>query len=235
MPVIAENLAVIRNRIRDLCIESGRRQDAVQLIAVSKTRTLQEVIRAVEAGQQHFGENTVQDALTKIPALSSHALQWHFIGHLQSKKASQVPGHFQWIHSVDSLKLAQKLSVAMIKKGETSKLNCLVQVNVSEEPTKSGLRRTEVMPFLDELMQLDLPGLVWRGLMTIGVRGDETTTRKAFASLRKLRANCEQEFGLKNFDQLSMGMSNDYELAIAEGATLVRIGTAIFGDRNYIS
>lgn len=232
MPVIADNLVTVKNHIRELCAKAGRPQDAAQLIAVSKTRTLEEVKQAVAAGQQHFGENTMQDALTKIPALASEDLHWHFIGHLQSKKVAQIPGHFQWVHSVDSLKLAQKLSVAMSGKTELPMLNCLVQVNVSGETSKSGLSTDAVKPFLEQLLREDLPGINWRGLMTIGVQGDESETRRAFSMLRELAESCQQDFALQDFDQLSMGMSDDYALAIAEGATLVRIGTAIFGSRN---
>lgn len=235
MPVIAENLAAVKNHIRQLCVKAGRAEDAARLVAVSKTRTLDEVRQAVAAGQQVFGENTLQDALSKIPALDGEHLEWHFIGHLQSKKSGQIPGHFQWIHSIDSLKLAHRLSAAMLSKAESTRLNCLLQVNVSGEASKSGLSVNQVKPFLEQLLKQKMPGLDWRGLMTIGVQGDDTETRNAFAGLRQLRDECQQTFGLSDFDQLSMGMSNDYAIAIEEGATLVRIGSAIFGERNYIS
>jgi hypothetical protein len=136
------------------------------------------------------------------------------------------------VHSVDSLKLAQKLSAAMAASAVAA-LNCLIQVNVSGEASKSGLKTDEVMPFLDQVLQLKLPGINWRGLMTIGVQGDDRQTRAAFARLRQLLEQCRHEPGLEHFNQLSMGMSNDYAIAIEEGSTMVRVGTAIFGQRNY--
>jgi pyridoxal phosphate enzyme (YggS family) len=116
---------------------------------------------------------------------------------------------------------------------ENISINCLVQVNVAEEASKSGLSQAEVIPFLDGLLHQDLPGLNWRGLMTIGVQGDEAQTGKAFSTLRHLLVKCQQASGLENFDQLSMGMSSDYGIAIREGSTMVRIGTAIFGERRF--
>ena len=229
---IRNNLASVRHQINDIAVRSGREPDEITLIAVSKTRSLDEVKRAIDAGHKDFGENTVQDALTKIPELRNTDTQWHFIGHLQSKKARQIPGNFQWVHSVDSLKLAEKLSNAMVNAEQTTSLNCLVQVNVSAEDSKSGLNKTDVIPFIDELLQLKLPRISWRGLMTIGVKGDEYQTRTAFAELRQLLNQCQYEFSLADFNQLSMGMSDDYTIAIEEGSTMVRVGTAIFGERN---
>ena len=234
MSCVADNLNVIRARIKQLSIDAGRTSDEVRLIAVSKTRALSEVELAIAAGQTAFGENTIQDALTKIPQLAEAGhknIEWHFIGHLQSKKSRQVSEYFQWIHTVDSLKLAQKLSAAMQQHNPISILNCLLQVNLSGESSKSGLSRSETIALLDELVELNLPNLAWRGLMTIGVQGDERETRKAFSDLRLLRDQCQQRSGLKDFDQLSMGMSADYDLAIEEGATMVRIGTELFGQR----
>ncbi|MFV2005435.1 MAG: YggS family pyridoxal phosphate-dependent enzyme, partial [Gammaproteobacteria bacterium] len=190
-----------------------------------------EVKAIADLGQKCFGENTIQDAMTKIPHFNHSDVEWHFIGHLQSKKAGKIPGYFQWIHSVDSMKLAQKLSAAMLSNAKSSVLNCLIQVNVSGESTKSGLSPSQLNSFLQQVLQQDLPCLCWRGLMTIGVQGDEQQTRDAFAQLRTLQQTCKTEFDLEKFDQLSMGMSGDYCLAIAEGATMVRVGTSIFGQR----
>jgi hypothetical protein len=231
MSVISSNLSAIKSHIEELSLKAGRSGDAVRLIAVSKTRTLEEVQQAIDAGQHDFGENTVKDALKKIPELTACDIDWHFIGHLQSKKAKHIPGNFQWVHSIDSLKLAKKLSAAICHHHENIKLNCLIQANITEETSKSGLSQAEVIPFLDELLQQELPGLFWRGLMTIGVQADDAQTGKAFAALRNLLVKCQQTSGLKDFDQLSMGMSNDYAIAIQEGSTMVRIGTAIFGER----
>ena len=235
MGYVADNLKSIRERIQQLSINAGRAADEVCLVTVSKTRTLAEVEQAIAAGHTVFGENTVQDALSKIPNLESKNLEWHFIGHLQSKKSRQVAEHFQWIHTVDSLKLAQKLSAAMQQHSPDRVLNCLLQVNLSGESSKSGLSQDDCLALLAELLALDLPNLAWRGLMTIGVQADETETRKAFSDLRKLRDECQQKFDLKEFDQLSMGMSNDYDIAIEEGATMVRVGTELFGQRQYRS
>lgn len=226
-----DNLQRVQQKIKHCAENAGRDVNEIQLIAVSKTRSLDEVKSVLSLGQCSFGENTVQDAMSKIPHINHNDIEWHFIGHLQSKKAGKLPGYFQWIHSVDSIKLAQKLSSAMLNNSKSAVLNCLIQVNVSGESSKSGLSPAEVKPYLQQVLDLDLPCLQWRGLMTIGVRGDEQQTRDAFSRLRELQQSCQQAFKLKNFDQLSMGMSNDYCLAIEEGATLVRVGTAIFGQR----
>jgi len=201
MSVITQNLETIKTQITELSLSAGRKPDVVKLIAVSKTRTLEEVKQVVLAGHNIFGENTIQDALTKIPEINALDIDWHFIGHLQSKKSKSIPVNFQWLHTVDSIKLAQKLSVAMIQHENLNKLNCLIQVNVAEDASKSGLSQDKVVPFLDELLQLDLPGLNWRGLMTIGVQGNEKQTAQAFSGLRNLLDKCQQASGLDSFDQ----------------------------------
>lgn len=228
---LADNLSAVRQKIQQCAEKAGRDVKDIRLIAVSKTRSLDEVKSLAELGQNCFGENTIQDAMTKIPYLNQRGVEWHFIGHLQSKKAGRLPGYFQWIHSVDSIRLAQKLSSAMQNKTKNAVLNCLIQVNVSGETSKSGLMPVEVKPFLQQALDLELPCLQWRGLMTIGIKGDDKKTRKAFAVLKELQQSCKTEFGLQNFDQLSMGMSGDYCMAIEEGATMVRVGTSIFGSR----
>ena len=229
--LLAVNLNRVQQKIQQCAERAGRDINEISLIAVSKTRSLDEVKSAVSLGQRSFAENTIQDAMSKIPVLNNKALEWHFIGHLQSKKAGKIPGYFQWIHSVDSIKLAQKLSNAMLNSSKNSRLNCLIQVNVSGEDSKSGLKPAAVKPFLQDVLNQQFPCLVWRGLMTIGVQGDEQQTRKAFAQLRELQQSCKEVFALPDFAQLSMGMSGDYCLAIEEGATLVRVGTSIFGQR----
>lgn len=227
---LADNLFTVQQNIQRCAEKAGRDVNQIHLIVVSKTRALEEVKAVASLGQKHFGENTIQDAMTKIPYLTQD-VEWHFIGHLQSKKAGKLPGYFQWIHSVDSIKLAQKLSSAMLAHSKNAMLYCLIQVNVSREETKSGLMPDEVKPFLQQVLKLELPCLKWRGLMTIGVKGDEQQTRNAFAQLRLLQETCKADLGLQDFDQLSMGMSGDYCLAIQEGATMVRVGTSIFGQR----
>ncbi len=232
MSTIADNLHRVQQKIKYCAEQSGRNSSDIQLVAVSKTRSLSEVQSVVALGQTTFAENTIQDAMSKIPHLSNElAMEWHFIGHLQSKKAGKIPGYFQWVHSVDSIKLAQKLSSAMLENYQHAVLNCLIQVNVSGEESKYGLTPEQLKDFLQQISTLALPCLQWRGLMTIGVRGDEQKTRKVFAQLRALQKSCRAEFALENFDQLSMGMSDDYCLAIEEGATIVRVGTSIFGER----
>jgi pyridoxal phosphate enzyme (YggS family) len=228
---IIDNLSAVKNHLEELSVQANRPRDAVQLIVVSKTRSLEEVKLTVDAGQRLFGENTVQDALTKIPLLNIPGMEWHFIGHLQSKKARYIPDNFHWVHTVDSFSLARKLSEAVIKYKSDADLNCLIQVNVTEEESKFGISEKEVMPFLEEALKQNLPGIKWRGLMTMGVHNDETGTANAFAALRHLKDKCNKTFGLEYFDQLSMGMSGDYRLAIEEGATMVRIGSKIFGER----
>lgn len=229
---IADNLQRVQQNIKHCAEQSGRDSSDTLLVVVSKTRSLSEVQDVLAVGHTVFAENTIQDAMSKVPHLSNElAMEWHFIGHLQSKKAGKIPGYFQWIHSVDSIKLAQKLSSAMLKYNQRAVLNCLIQVNVSEEKSKYGLTPEQLKDFLQQISTLDLPCLQWRGLMTMGVRGDEQKTRKVFSQLRVLQEKCRKDFVLKNFDQLSMGMSDDYCIAIEEGATIVRVGTSIFGKR----
>ena len=172
----------------------------------------------------------MQEALTKIPLYGSAT--WHMIGHLQSNKAKFVPGNFAWVHSLDNLKLAQRLSRLAQEKGVA--LDALFEVNVTRDPAKHGLAPEELAPLLDTLLKEGHPGLRLRGLMTIGpYPATETDSRACFARLRKLRDDCRKRFGLKDFNELSMGMSGDYAAAIKEGSTMVRIGTAIFGERDY--
>ena len=229
----------VLEQIEQSAIRAGRQPGDVRLVAVSKTRSLAEVQALASLGQRDFGENTLQDAMTKIPVFQDAAMagpseiEWHFIGHLQKNKANKVPGNFQWLHTVDDLRLVQKLSTAIQRNAQAPVLNCLMQVNVSGEQSKSGLSPDEVLPFIDELFKLDLAGLRWRGLMTIGVMGNDSETRRAFAELRMLADRVRQHTGMAEFDQLSMGMSDDYPAAIEEGATMVRVGSSIFGPRNY--
>ena len=228
---VANNLQLIHQSMQAAADRAGRTPEDVKLIAVSKTRSVEEVQSAIDSGMNVFGENTIQDAMTKIPVLGTKTNEWHFIGHLQSKKAKNIPGNFNWIHTIDSIKLAEKLSSAMLNHDPAGTINGLIQVNVSGEASKSGITVGELIPFLENLIKLELPCLSWRGLMTIGVDNDLVKTRDAFIELRKCLHQCAAEFSLNQFDQLSMGMSNDYEIAIEEGATMVRLGTSIFGAR----
>lgn len=227
---VARNLARVREEIATAARAAGRRPEDIRLVAVSKTHPPEAVAAAIAAGQRDFGENTVQKALTKIPLYAS--VTWHMIGHLQSNKAKFVPGHFAWVHSVDSLKLAQRLSRMAQEKDVV--LDALFEVNVTRDPAKHGLAPEELAPVLDALLKEGHPGLRLRGLMTIGpYPATEAESRACFAKLRELRDESQKRFGLKDFTELSMGMSGDYAAAIKEGSTMVRIGTAIFGERDY--
>ncbi len=229
---IAANLARVRQAITDAAVGCGRRPDEVRLIAVSKNHPAEAIAAAVTAGQRVFGENTTQEALPKIARFPDERLEWHFIGHLQSNKAKLVPGNFGWLHSLDSLKLAERL--ARFARERDTILNVLIEVNISRDPAKHGLAPEAVAPLLDELLRADLAGLRLRGLMAIGPHpADVAEQHAAFAAVRELRNACHTRFALTEFTELSMGMSGDYPSAIAEGATLVRIGSAIFGERDY--
>lgn len=227
---IGHNLGAVRERIRHAAAMAGRNPDEVRLIAVSKYMTPDQVRLAMAAGQLCFGENTVQDAQTKQHLIDDPATEWHFIGHLQSNKAKFIPGNFTWLHTLDSFKLAARLSGCV--PAATPALNVLLQINIADDPDKFGLPAGHVFAFADELLCADLPGIRLRGLMTIG-RRDATLEerRRDFSELRDLRDGCAARFGADYFQELSMGMSNDFETAIGEGATMVRVGSAIFGAR----
>ena len=227
---IGGNLCAVRERIRQTAAAAGRNPNEIRLIAVSKYMTVAHINRAMEAGQYCFGENTVQEAMSKLSRIQGPACEWHFIGHLQTNKAGYIPGNFTWLHTLDSLKLARKLASHCTATG--AKLNLLVQVNISNDPAKYGLQPATVVAFVDELLQEDLPGISLHGLMTIGRRESSDAERHGdFSRLRKLRDTCAGRYGESLFRELSMGMSHDFETAIHEGATMLRIGSAIFGPR----
>lgn len=229
---IRENLLHLRATIAEVAERAGRRAADVRLIAVSKTQPPESVAAAAAAGQRLFGENAVQDALTKIRALPNHSLQWHFIGHLQSNKAKFIPGNFAWLHSLDSLKLASRL--ARLARDRHATLNALIEVNITRDPNKHGIAPEQLAPLLEQLLTEDLVGICLRGLMAIGPRpATPDELRASFAGLRRLRDDSARRFALPGFTELSMGMSGDYVEAIQEGATFVRLGTAVFGNRNY--
>jgi pyridoxal phosphate enzyme (YggS family) len=227
---IAENLARVNEQIHVACDRHGRSQKDVRLIAVSKTKPIEAVLAAIDAGQIDFGENQIQDALTKIPSVPSNKAQWHFIGPLQSNKTKHLPGHFQWWHTLQRLDIAQRVSNKAV--ALNASVDALIQVNVINDPAKSGLTRDELPRLIDQLREADLNGIRLRGLMTIGPHGGkDTEIRRCFSELRSLLEITREKFNLDNFDQLSMGMTNDMEQAIAEGATMLRVGRAIFGSR----
>ena len=227
---IRDNLEAIRERMRVAADQSGRLVDDIRLIAISKYMPPEYVQSAMSAGQHRFGENTVQDALTKQVLIDDPDNEWHFVGHLQSNKAKMIPGNFDWLHTLDSIKLATRLSESMLK--STGVLNVLLQVNIAGDRNKFGLPASAVFPFIDNLLNASLDGIRLRGLMTIGRRDATLDERRAdFSALRDLRNSCTTRFDLTGFSELSMGMSGDFEAAIAEGATLVRVGSALFGPR----
>jgi len=229
---IAANLERLRAAIADAALRAGRRPEDVKLVAVSKTQPPEAVAAAITAGQREFGENTVQDALTKIPRFAGQGLEWHFIGHLQSNKARFIPGNFAWVHSLASVKLAQRLARLMQEQNTT--VNALLEVNITRDPAKHGVAPEDIAPLLEQLLKANLSGIHLRGLMTIGPHpATESERRASFAALSKLREDCAQRFALPGFTELSMGMSGDFIEAILEGATMVRLGTAIFGERAY--
>ncbi|WP_332671008.1 YggS family pyridoxal phosphate-dependent enzyme [Aromatoleum sp.] len=227
MTSIAANLQAVRQRV-DAAAKAARREPAaVALLAVSKTWPAASVAEAARAGQRMFGENYVQESVAKIAELRDARLEWHFIGPLQSNKTRAVAAQFDWVHSVDRLKLAERL--AEQRPGELPPLNVCIQVDVSGEESKSGVAPDDVRGLADRIAAL--PRLQLRGLMAIPEpTRDEALLRSRFATLRRLR----DELNGSGFtlDTLSMGMSDDLEIAIAEGATMVRVGTAIFGARN---
>lgn len=229
---IASNLFRVKQSIADAARACTRSSDAIRLIAVSKGQPKEAIAAVFAAGQKDFGESTTQDALPKLSQLANPSIDWHFIGHLQTNKAKFIPGNFSWLHSLDSLDLARKLS--RHAGGQSASVNILIEVNVTGDSKKHGITPAALPAFLEKLLEADFPRLSPRGLMTIGPQeAAESEVRACFARLRQLRDDCQRRFGLQNFTELSMGMSDDYIPAIKEGATLVRVGTAIFGERDY--
>jgi pyridoxal phosphate enzyme (YggS family) len=227
---IAANLATVRKRMAEACHRYGRSPDDVRLIAVSKTKPIEFVQAAIEAGQFDFGENQIQDALTKITNIKTPNVSWHFIGPLQSNKTKHLPGNFQWWHTLSRIDIAKRVSRKAVESGVSVK--ALIQVNVIHDPDKSGVTVNDLPPLIEQVLAARLDGIKLRGLMTIGPHGgSENELRQCFATLRELLKNNRNRFALEGFDQLSMGMTNDMEQAIAEGATMVRVGSAIFGSR----
>jgi len=226
---LQENIARVQERIAAVCRRAGRPREGVRLVAVSKTVPPEQIREAYEAGLRDFGENRVQEAQAKRPALLDLKVNWHMVGHLQTNKAKPARQLFHWVHSVDSLRLAQKLDQCAACSGE--RLPVLLQVNLGEEPTKAGAREEELVRLAERVGQL--PTLEVCGLMVLPpFFEDPEQTRPFFRRLREL-AKAIGAASLPNvsMQELSMGMSNDFEVAIEEGATMVRVGTAIFGPR----
>ena len=230
MSSIADNIESVTRRIQKATIAAGRSEDSVKLLAVSKTKPALDVRAAAAAGQKAFGENYLQEAIDKMAELADLTeLEWHFIGPIQSNKTRQIAEHFDWVHSVDRLKVARRLSEQ--RPPTLAPLNVCLQVNIDDEASKSGCTPAQLPQLAADVAQL--PNLRLRGLMAIPDpdQGD-AGLRQSFRRLAGLLEQLSQELPrAEALDTLSMGMSGDLELAIAEGATWVRIGTALFGSR----
>ena len=213
--MISDNLKQVKSRI-----DSVQSRKKVELIAVSKTRSTKEIQEAVDAGQVHFGENYLQESIEKINFFKGSGLIWHFIGPIQSNKTSAIADNFDWVHSVDRIKVATRLSDQ--RNPALGSLNILIQVNVDREETKSGVNIENVGDIVSEIESL--PNLSLRGFMTIP---RPENSQNSFAEMKQLISK------YPNLDSLSMGMSADLEIAIKNGANLVRVGTDIFGQRSY--
>jgi len=228
--VLKENYANVLKNVHNACERAGRKTDDVTLIAVSKTKPVEMLQEIYDCGCRDFGENKVQEIMDKYDKLPND-IRWHMIGHLQTNKVKYIVDKVYMIHSVDSIKLAKEISKEAVKKNVTVKV--LLEVNVAKEETKFGLLTEEVLDFYKEV--IDLPGLKVCGLMTIApyVENSEEN-RQHFVNLKQLMVDIESEKTDNiSVGELSMGMTGDYEVAIEEGATYVRVGTGIFGERNY--
>jgi pyridoxal phosphate enzyme (YggS family) len=226
MAEIAENLDHVREQIAQAAAKSGRSVDDIELVAITKTHPADKVREAIDAGQTLFGESRVQEARAKIPELPSN-LRWHFVGHLQKNKIRHALPLFEMIHSVDSLGLAQEVNRIAEEEGMHPRI--LLEVNVAGEGSKFGFAPDKLREQMEEV--LALPRLSILGLMTIPPLAEEVkVSRKYFVQLRELRDRLQTEFRV-DLAHLSMGMTQDYPIAVEEGATLVRVGTAIFGER----
>src|SRR5262245_29558017 len=226
MSSITANLQAVRQRIEAAARAAGRPADSVRLVAVSKTFAAGAVREAAQAGMRDFGENYVTEGVDKINELRALGLTWHYVGPIQSNKTRPIAEYFDWVHSIDREKIAERLSLA--RSAARDDLQVCIQVNVSGEGSKSGVAPAEAAPLARKVAAL--PRLKLRGLMAIPEpTSDQRLQRNRFAQLRALRDELNRD-GLA-LDTLSMGMSADMEAAVAEGATMVRVGTAIFGER----
>jgi len=227
MPSISENISTVRAQIAKAAQDFDRPLDSVHLLAVSKTQSPEKLEQAYAAGQREFGENYVQEAVEKITTLKMPDLVWHFIGPIQSNKTATIAAHFDWVHSIDRLKVAQRLSAH--RASAMGRLKVCIQVNLSNEQSKSGVTLEEVLPLCEQIEAL--PHLELRGLMAIPAPCEsEQEQRQAFRPLSLLFKELQAIY--PHMDTLSIGMSADFAAAIAEGSTMVRVGSAIFGARH---
>ena len=226
---LKERLTELSAELAELATEAGRSPEEIKLIAVSKTHPSELIAEAFQAGQICFGENRIQEASEKIERLQNPGIEWHLIGHLQKNKARFCPGRFNWIHSVDSQELLELLEKQCALQSQP--IQILLQANLSQENSKSGVSDYDNLCRLLEKAQ-DCHWLNCRGLMTMAAATDDANEiRRTFAQLRTWLEKLRNEFTLATFTELSMGMSSDYRIAIAEGATMIRLGTALFGER----
>ncbi|MCH9696686.1 MAG: YggS family pyridoxal phosphate-dependent enzyme [Gammaproteobacteria bacterium] len=221
---IARHLTVVKQRIDISAAQAGRNPGEVKLIAVSKTKSVDVMLDAWRAGQFHFAESYVQEALVKQKALSHVPLCWHFVGPVQSNKTAAIANHFSWVHSVDRLKIARRLSEQ--RRPQLAPLNICLQVNISHETSKHGVIPDHIPALIEQVGQLS--GVVLRGLMFIPKRTESHSEQRY---IFKQANSLFNQYRSASMDTLSMGMSSDLEAAIVEGATMVRIGTALFGPR----
>lgn len=233
MNTVHDNLLSIKNKIQKFAKECERDPNAIELIAVSKTKPVEQITEAINAGQFSFGENYVQEGVEKIQyfkqALPNTPLTWHFIGPLQSNKSKLVAKNFDWMHTIDRFKIAQRLNDQ--RPTNMAKLNVLIQVNISQEVSKSGIHPTEVANLVKQI--ITLPNLNLRGLMAIPeIENDFNKQFEIFRKMQQLLLSLQPDYPF--MDTLSMGMTGDMQAAIAAGSTMVRIGTAIFGARQYL-
>lgn len=228
--MLKENYDAVAKKVEEACKRVGRNPKEVTIIAVSKTKPLSNVVELQQYGVMDFGENKVQELCSKYEEIEK-PVRWHLIGHLQTNKVKYIVDKVELIHSVDSLKLAKQISKEAVKKNVT--IPILIQVNVAHEDSKFGLDQKDVMDFVEEVSKL--PNVRIEGLMTIAPFVDDPEdNRKHFRELKQLFVDIDSKnFDNVNMSVLSMGMTNDYEVAIEEGATMIRVGTAIFGARNY--
>lgn len=227
MDTLKQRYQKVKQQIHELSTQFDRAHE-VQLLAVSKRHSAGNIRELYELGQKCFGENYLQEAIEKIAELNQYDIEWHFIGPIQSNKTKPISQNFQWVHSVDRLKIAQRLNQHLLEIDKT--INICLQVNINNEEQKSGF--SEEILFQDLPTMLELEQLNIRGLMAIPERSDDKNIQtENFALLKQLQEKLNQEFDI-NLDTLSMGMSGDMDSAIKEGSTIIRIGTAIFGPRD---
>ncbi len=226
MNAISKRLKNIQSQIRHAEYAAGRAKTAVQLLAVSKTKPVDDIIAAYQAGQRLFGESYLQEALLKQQALAAFDISWHFIGPIQSNKTKAIANHFSWVHSVERLKIAKRLSEQ--RADDLPPLNICLQVNISDEATKSGVKMDDLPELITKVRAL--PNISLRGVMAIPQPADDFETQ---CQPYRILYQAVKEMNQPELDTFSFGMTGDLKAAIVEGSTIVRIGTALFGKRHY--